>query len=83
MNPEDTLFPAYRRYKNGRNYFKILNPAAFEEIRLVGKLTLVSLTEAKLFPEQNFVRDLLYGYTDFAEEISREDYEKVRSRAGV
>lgn len=75
---EDIHFPVYRKYKNNRNYFKIINAETFEEIRMVGEKKLISLTEAKLFPEKSFLNDLLFNYQEFAEEIGAKEYEDLR-----
>lgn len=78
MNFEDINFPVYRKYKNGASYFKIMNPAIFEEIQVIGSKKLVRQTEAKLFPEKNFVRDLVYNYKEMAYEINEEEYEGLK-----
>jgi CRISPR/Cas system-associated protein endoribonuclease Cas2 len=79
MKFEDIVFPVYRRYKNGRSYFKIINERAFEEVRPLGSKRIVSLTDAKQFPEMNFIRDLVFNYSEMADEISAEEYEKFKS----
>jgi hypothetical protein len=76
MRLEDTVFPVYRRYANGRNFFKIMNPLLFEEVQLLGSRTVVKITEAKLYPEKNFVRDLVEGR--IGEIITAEAYERVK-----
>jgi hypothetical protein len=75
---EDIKFPVYRKYKNGRSYFKIINPLLFEEIQIIGSKKAVRQTEVKQFPEKNFVHDLVYNYRQMAVEISAEEYEEVR-----
>ncbi len=78
MKFEDIVFPVYRRYKNGRSYFKIINERSFEEVRPLGASRIVTVTEAKQFPEINFIRDLVFHYSDMAEVISAEEYEKFK-----
>jgi hypothetical protein len=78
MNFEDINFPVYRKYKNNASYFKIINPLLFEEIQIIGSKKIVRQTEAKLFPEKNFVRDLLTNYSHMAYEITEVEYEKVK-----
>jgi len=66
----------YRKYKNNKSYFKIINPRRFEEIQVIGSKIAVKQIDAHLFPEMNFIRDLVYNYTDMADEISEAEYNK-------
>jgi hypothetical protein len=79
MKFEDIQFPVYRRYKNSRSYFKIINPRRFEEIKVIGSKRVIHMIEAHLFPEMNFIRDLAVNYREMAEEISAEEYEAFRN----
>jgi hypothetical protein len=76
---EDIKFPVYRKYKNNKNYFKIINASFFEEIRIIGSKKTVMMTEAKLLPEKIFVQDLLYNYHVMADVIEEEEYNSVRN----
>lgn len=77
MKIEDIQFPVYRKYKNNKSYFKIINAHEFEQIQVVGAKKIVSHTEAKLFPEMSFVRDLIFNYEEMAVEIGEREYEEV------
>lgn len=77
-NPEDTRFPAFRRYSNGRNYFKIVSADTFEEVQVIGKSRLVKRITATRFPEKQFIGDLLAGLAGKAETIDEETYERVK-----
>lgn len=74
MNYEDIDFPVYRKYKNSKSYFKIINPFLFEEIQIIGARKVIKQTEAKLFPEKNFVRDLVFNFKPMAVEITEAEY---------
>ena len=76
MRFEDINFPVYRKYKNSKSYFKIINPVLFEEIQLIGTKKIIKKTEAKLLPEKNFIFDLVFNFDEMAFEISEEEYEK-------
>jgi hypothetical protein len=76
MNFEDIVFPVYRKYKNNRSYFKIINPRLFEEIQVIGDKKLVRQVEVRLFPEINFIRDLVFNYKEMAVEINESEYGK-------
>jgi hypothetical protein len=67
-------FPQYRRYKNGLSYFKILSLTEFEEIQVIGNKRVLNKVIASQYPEKVFINDLLFGYEEFAEEISEEQY---------
>jgi hypothetical protein len=77
MSFEDIKFPVYRKYKNNRSYFKIINPLEFEEIQVIGSNRLVKRTEARQFPEKNFIHDLVYNFSGMAEEIGEEEYHRI------
>ena len=74
MNLEDIDFPVYRKYKNNKRYFKIINPLLFEEIQVIGKRYVIKQTEAKLFPEKIFVRDLIVNQGQMAAVITEKEY---------
>jgi len=78
MRFEDINFPVYRKYKNSRSYFKIINPLLFEEIQLLGSKKIIKKTEAKLFPEKNFIYDMVFNYIEMADEIGEEEYERIK-----
>jgi hypothetical protein len=52
MRVEDMQFPVYRKYTNNKSYFKIINPALFEQVQLVGNSRFITEVEAKLYPEK-------------------------------
>lgn len=70
----------YRKYKNGRNYFKIINARRFEELQLIGDKPHLRAVQATQLPEHNFIRDLVLDFSAMAEEITAEEYEMVRKR---
>jgi hypothetical protein len=78
MKLEDIHFPVYRKYKNNKSYFKIIHSRLFEEIQLIGSKKIIKQTEAKLFPEMNFIKDLLINYYDIADEIDEKEYLSVK-----
>lgn len=74
MKPEGMNFPVYRKYKNGRSYFKILNERQFEELRVVGQRYFLNQVKALHLPEIQFIHDLIYNYDVMAEEASAEEF---------
>ena len=71
-------FPVYRKYKNGRSYFRILNEKEFEEIRISGSRAYYSRVQAKQLPELNFIQDLLYNFREMAEPATAPEFERAR-----
>ncbi len=66
-------------YLNGKSYFKIHSLSAFEEVQLIGTKKIITLHEAKILPDRNFIADLLINYATFAVVVGEEEYEKVSS----
>jgi hypothetical protein len=78
MDFEDMKFPVYRKYKNNKSYFKIINALVFEEVQLIGSKRMIRQTKAVLYPEKLFIRDLLLNYHMMADEITEAEYQEVR-----
>jgi len=74
MKLEDIDFPVYRKYKNNKSYFKIIQPNLFEEIQVIGSKKIIKQIEAKLYPERLFVQDLVLNYQEMADEITETQY---------
>jgi predicted nuclease of restriction endonuclease-like RecB superfamily len=74
MGFEDIKFPVYRKYKNSKSYFKIINALLFEEIQVIGSKKIIRQTKALQYPEKLFVRDLLLNYHNMAVEITEAEY---------
>ena len=55
----DEDFPAYRKYTNNKNYFKIINLNEFIEISVIGKQVILKKTEAVIYPDKLFILDLI------------------------
>ncbi len=68
-------FPVYRKYKNNKNFFKIINENEFEEISFIGKKAIVIKHLAKILPDRNFISDLLHDVGNTSELSDQEEYE--------
>jgi hypothetical protein len=79
LNRSDISFPQYRRYLNGKNYFRIDSLESFEEIRSLGSKWSVETHRAKILPDHYLINDLLFHFAPFAVEISAEDYNSMRN----
>jgi len=56
-----------------------MNPAAFEEIQVIGSRKVIRHIEAKLFPEKTFIHDLVFNYAAMADEITESEYQRILS----
>jgi hypothetical protein len=52
-------FPVYRKYANSKSYFKIASETSALEVQLLGSNCLEHTIEASIFPERQFIKDLL------------------------
>lgn len=68
-------FPAYRKYKNNKHFFKIMNENEFEEISFIGSKVFVVKHTAKILPDRNFISDLLNDIGKTCELSNQEEYE--------
>ncbi|MES2762481.1 MAG: hypothetical protein V4677_09745 [Bacteroidota bacterium] len=69
-------FPQYRKYKNNKHFFKIINESEFDEISFIGQKAGVVKHIAKILPDRNFISDLLNDVGNTAELSTEEEYEK-------
>jgi len=80
MKSEDINFPLYRKYKNNKSYFKILDARNFEEIQIIGSKLMLNKIRAISFPEINFIHDLMFNYEAMADVIDESSYEDLKGR---
>ena len=67
-------FPTYRKYKNNKNFFKVINENEFEEISFIGSKVIVTQHLAKILPDRNLIADLIHD-SNIAELSNQEEYE--------
>ena len=77
------VFPAYRKYKNNKSFFKILSPSVFEEVQLIGKKLVFRTTEEKQYPEKLFIQDMLFNFEERWDEIGAEEFERAAQGRSV
>ena len=68
-------FPVYRKYKNNKNFFKIINKNEFEEISFIGSKVIVTKHIAKILPDRNLIADLLYDIGNTSEISNQQEFE--------
>ena len=69
------MFPAYRKYKNNKHFFKIISNDEFEEISFIGTKPIITKHTAKILPDRNLIYDLLNDVGNTAEISTKEEYE--------
>jgi hypothetical protein len=75
-------YPQYRKYKNGKSYFRIFSPASFEEIQILGTFHILHRFEAKILPDRNLIYDMTFDYASSWDRISEADFLAVLELAG-
>ncbi|HEY6161939.1 MAG TPA: hypothetical protein VI112_11970 [Bacteroidia bacterium] len=73
-------YPQYRKYHNGKNYFRISSPSELEEIQFMGSKCFINKLEAKILPDRNFIHDLTFDFSENAAEIPEKEYLDARER---
>ena len=68
-------YPQYRKYLNGKNYFKIISTEELEEIHFNGSKCFVTTLKAKILPDRNLIYDLTFDHEKIAEKITEEEYD--------
>ena len=73
----EITFPTYRKYKNNKNYFKIISNNEFDEISFIGSKAIVTKHITKILPDRNFIYDLMHDVGTTCELSSEEEFEKL------
>ena len=73
------MFPAYRKYKNSKTFYKIINENSFEEISFVGEKAFLYQIEANQYPEYLRIQDMLACKDGIWEEIDVKNYETQKN----
>ena len=73
------VFPIYRKYSNELSYFKIMDNDHFIELKRTGKRVEKHLFEAKIFPDHNFIQDMISMHNEHWMEASEEEYRRVEA----
>jgi hypothetical protein len=70
-------YPLYRKYKNGKSYFRILSPAEFDEIQSLGTRWTIHHFSAKILPDRNLIYDMTFDFKNNWEEISEQEFVRI------
>ncbi len=67
-------FPIYRKYKGIEVWFKIESLTQFTEIKKMGSHLLKTKITAKIFPEKQFIHDMINCHENRWDKITEEEY---------
>lgn len=73
------MFPLYRKYKNNKNFFKIISENEFEELSIIGLKLIIKKHQAKILPDRNFIFDLIENSDSLFLNSSEEEYNNLLS----
>ncbi len=68
-------FPVYIKYKNNKNFFKLISNEEFEELTILGSKYFLTHKKASVHPDRIFILDLLNNTFENTKKISPEDFE--------
>lgn len=71
-----TVFPVYRMLADGRHFYRIESPLLFTEIQLIGTRAVAHRVEAKAYPEQLRVQDMIAGHGGSYLPLEAEEWER-------
>ncbi len=66
-------FPIYRKYVGIDVWFKLISSTEFIEYKKLGTKLLEDHIKAKIFPEKQFIQDMINFYENRWIEVSEED----------
>ncbi|MFK8038022.1 MAG: hypothetical protein AB8B74_07020 [Crocinitomicaceae bacterium] len=70
-------FPIYRKYKGIEVWFKIDSITQFTEIKKMGSQWLKTTITASIYPEKQFINDMINCYENRWEEVSEKDFSSI------
>lgn len=74
-------FPIYRKYKEIEVWFKIESLTQFTEIKKMGSHLLKTTVVASIYPEKQFINDMINCYENRWIEIAEKDFVLINSKA--
>ncbi len=70
-------YPLYRKYADGKTFFKITSGSSFDELKILGIYYSIHSFEAKILPDRNFIFDLISCEPVGIIEVTENDYQKT------
>jgi hypothetical protein len=76
----DILYPQYRKYSNGKSFFKIISAEEFEEIQILGTNKTIHYFKAKILPDRNYISDLISNENNHWLVCDSKEYEELKTK---
>jgi hypothetical protein len=73
-------YPQYRKYKNGRSFFRISSNSTFDEIQVLGSRYFLHPFTAKILPDRNLIYDMTFDFELNWEQITEADFAEALSK---
>jgi hypothetical protein len=70
-------FPQYRKYRNGKSFFKIESENEFTELKYENGRWQQYQIKATILPDRNYISDMLFHFEDHWEEIEAAPYREI------
>lgn len=80
MLEEIVTYPQYRKYSNGKSYFKIISEMEFEEIQKIGDKITLHLFKANILPDRNYIYDLTFNYKYHYLKCDEDEFETIKNK---
>ncbi len=77
MNKKTMDFPEYRKMKNNKAFYKIINEKEFDEIQLIGNKAKLFHIVAEQYPEMLRIQDMLKMDNDWFLEFNENEFNDV------
>ncbi|MDF2436946.1 MAG: hypothetical protein K0Q95_1322 [Bacteroidota bacterium] len=77
---QKTDYPQYRKYHNGKAYFKIVSETQWEEVLVMGSKCIFHEFSVKIMPDRNYIHDMTFDYEKSWEKIDEKEYEEIKGR---
>jgi hypothetical protein len=80
MNATKMDFPQYRKYSNGRSYFRISSEKDFEELQFIGDRVVWYRVLAHQYPEMRTIKEMLDLHEGRWERINAIEYASIQKK---
>ena len=76
--PDSVVFPLYRKYPDGKTYFRIDSYAYFEEVKVMGGYYQLYHYQAEKLPDRNLIADMVELKDGFWATTSKEEFDHFK-----
>jgi len=73
-------FPIYRRYKNEKSYFKVIDKQSFTEYKVAVSRLETHHFKANILPDRNYIHDMIFDFEPYWEAIDEATFNSFIER---